>query len=56
MSGEPKEVHIVYPKGGFFWNEAKIATTQTMRAQHGSLALEWPGKYAAASEVNWTNE
>jgi hypothetical protein len=56
MSGQPKEVHIVYPKGGFFWNEAKVATTQTMRAQHGSLTLEWPGKYAAASEVNWTNE
>lgn len=56
LSGEPKEVHIVYPKGGFFWDEAKIATTQTMRAQHGELRLEWPGKYAAASEVNWTNE
>src|SRR5690242_18761332 len=39
LSGEPKEVHIVYPKGGFFWDEAKIATTQTMRAQHGELRL-----------------
>ena len=56
VSGEPKEVHIVYPKGGFFWNDAKIATTQTMRAEHGDLKLEWPGKYAAAAEVNWTNE
>jgi len=56
VSGQAKEVHIVYPKGGFFWTEAKIATTQTMRAQHGDLRLEWPGKYAAAAEVNWTNE
>ncbi len=56
VSGEPKEVHIVYPKGGFFWNEANIATTETMRAQHGDFRLEWPGKYAAAAEVNWTNE
>jgi len=56
VTGEPKEVHIVYPKGGFFWNDAKIATTQTMRAQHGNFLLEWPGKYAAAAEVNWTNE
>jgi hypothetical protein len=56
MSGQTKEVHIVYPKGGFFWDQAKVATTETMRAQHGDLRLEWPGKYAAAAEVNWTNE
>jgi len=56
MSGQAKEVHIVYPQGGFFWNDAKIATTETMRAQHGDFRLEWPGKYAAAAEVNWTNE
>jgi hypothetical protein len=55
-SGKEKEVHIVYPQGGFFWNDAKIATTTAMRAQHGDLRLEWPGKYAAAAEVNWTNE
>jgi hypothetical protein len=56
VSGEPKEVHISYPKGGFFWNDASIATTEAMRAQHGDFRLEWPGKYAAATEVNWTNE
>jgi hypothetical protein len=56
VSGEPKEVQIKYPKGGFFWNEARIATTETMRAQHGEFRLEWPSKYAAAAEVNWTNE
>jgi hypothetical protein len=56
VSGEPKEVHIVYPKGGFFWDDAKIATTATMRAQHGDFRVEWPGKYAAAAEVNWTNQ
>jgi hypothetical protein len=56
LSGEVKEVHIAYPKGGFFWDDAKIATTATMRAQFGDLRLEWPGKYAAAAEVNWTNQ
>jgi hypothetical protein len=56
VSGEPKEVHISYPKGGFFWNDASIATTEAMRAQHGDFRLEWPGNYAAAAEVNWTNE
>ena len=56
VSGAEKEVHIVYPKGGFFWNDAKIATTQTMRVQHGNLRMEWPNRYAAAAEVNWTNQ
>jgi|SRR5690242_11074422 hypothetical protein len=56
ISGAEKEVHIVYPKGGFFWNDAKVATTQTMRVQHGSLRMEWPNRYAAAAEVNWTNQ
>jgi len=56
LSGNEKEVHIVYPKGGFFWNDAKIATTSTMRAEHGDLRLEWPNRYAAAAEVNWTNQ
>jgi len=49
-------VHITYPKGGFFWNDARVATTTAMRAEHGGLQLEWPGKYAAAAEVNWTNQ
>ena len=56
VSGAEKEVHIVYPKGGFFWNDARMATTVTMRAQHGDFKLEWPSRYAAAAEVNWTNQ
>jgi len=45
----------VYPKGGFFWREAQVATTETMRVEHGDMKMEWPAKYAAAAEVNWTN-
>lgn len=56
VSGEEKEVHISYPKGGFFWNDGNVVTTTTMRASHGDLRLEWPGKYAATAEVNWTNQ
>jgi len=56
VSGVEKEVHIVYPKGGFFWNDARVATTTEMRAQHGDLRLEWPSRYASAAEVNWTNQ
>jgi hypothetical protein len=56
VTGADKEVHIVYPKGGFFWNDAAIATTETMRAANGDFHLEWPGCYASAAEVNWTNQ
>lgn len=56
LSGADKEVHIVYPGGGLFWNDARIATTTTMRVEHEDLRLEWPNRYAAAAEVNWTNQ
>ena len=56
ISGQEREVHIVYPKGGFFWNDAAIATTEVMRAEYGDLRLEWPNRYAAAAETNWTNQ
>jgi hypothetical protein len=56
VTGEEKQVHIVYPTGGFFWDDGAIATTAAMRASHGDLQLEWPGRYASAAEVNWTNQ
>ena len=56
VSGEEKEVHIVYPKGGFFWDDARIATTEAMRATHGDFGFEWPARYAAAAEVHWSNQ
>jgi hypothetical protein len=56
VTGEEKEVHIVYPKGGFFWNDGNIGTTTVMKAEHADLKLEWPNKYASTAEVNWTNE
>lgn len=56
VTGAEKEVHIVYPKGGFFWNDGSVATTATMRVEHGDLRMEWPSKYAAVAEVNWTNQ
>lgn len=56
VTGEEQDVHIVYPEGGFFWNDATIATTETMKAEYGDLTLEWPAKYASVAEVNWTNQ
>jgi hypothetical protein len=55
VTGEEKEVHILYPKGGFFWNDGNVVTTSTMRVDHPSLKMSWPSKYAATAEVNWTN-
>jgi hypothetical protein len=56
VTGAENEVHIVYPNGGFFWNDGDVATTTTMRAEHGDFRLEWPGKYSSVAEVNWTNQ
>ena len=56
VTGEEKEVHITYPKGGFFWNDGNVVTTRTMRVEHGDMRMEWPAKYASMAEVNWTNQ
>ena len=56
VTGAEKEVHITYPKGGFFWNDARVGTTARMRADYGDLHISWPNRYAAIAEVNWTNE
>ncbi len=50
-----KEVHIVYPKGGFFWNDGAIATTERMQVNCAGIRFEHPGRYAATSTINWTN-
>lgn len=56
VTGNDKEVHIVFPKGGLFWNDGAVATTQGIRAEHGDLRVDWPtGRFASASEVNWGN-
>jgi hypothetical protein len=56
VSGQEKEVHIVYPKGGFFWNDGDIATTDAMRITHDAMRFEHPGRYAAYAIANWTNQ
>jgi hypothetical protein len=56
VTGEAKEVHITYPKGGLFWNDGNIVTTRTMRAEYGDMRMEWPNRFALTAEANWTNE
>jgi hypothetical protein len=55
VSGEEKEVHIVYPKGGFFWNEGNVCTTAAMNVSHGKLKFAHPGGYSAHAIARWTN-
>lgn len=55
VSGEDREVHIVYPKGGFFWNDGNVCTTQTMRANHGKIRFDHSGCYSAHAIAHWTN-
>lgn len=54
-TGADKEVHIVYPKGGFFWNDGSICTTSTMQVKHGALAFSHAGCFSAHAEANWSN-
>ncbi|MFN2635848.1 MAG: DUF1326 domain-containing protein [Gemmatimonadaceae bacterium] len=56
VSGADKEVHIVYPKGGFFWNDGSVVTTDASKISYGDLSFDHKAKYAAVAEVNWTNQ
>lgn len=56
ITGDINEVHITYPKGGFFWNDGLAVTTDTMKISFGDLKFEYPAKFAAVAEVNWTNQ
>ncbi|MEO8635590.1 MAG: DUF1326 domain-containing protein [Gemmatimonadales bacterium] len=55
VSGAEKEVHIVYPKGGFFWNDGNVCTTATMQASHGTVRFAHPGNYSAHAIARWNN-
>lgn len=56
VSGEEKEVHIVYPKGGFMWNDGSVCTTSAMKVRYGEIAFEHPGRYACYARTTWTNQ
>ncbi len=56
VTGEVNEVHITYPKGGFFWNDGSAVTTDTMKITWNDLSFDHPAKFAAIAEVNWTNQ
>jgi hypothetical protein len=55
VSGQEKEVQIVYPKGGFFWDVGNITTTASMFCHHGQIRFTHPGGFASYSTPTWTN-
>jgi hypothetical protein len=55
VSGQEKEVHVVYPKGGFFWDDGNVGTTAVMKNTHGALSFAHPGGYSAHAIARWTN-
>ncbi|MEO7985999.1 MAG: DUF1326 domain-containing protein [Gemmatimonadales bacterium] len=56
VSGKEKEVQIVYPKGGFFWNTGDIATTNVLEASYGAVKFRHGGGFASYSTPTWTNQ
>ena len=56
VTGEENEVRVVYPKGGFIWNDGDVGTTSTMRITQGTLSFQYPGKWAAYAVAEWTNQ
>lgn len=56
ISGAEKEVQIVYPKGGFFWDVGNVATTASMSCDYGLLRFRHPGGFASYSTPTWTNQ
>jgi hypothetical protein len=56
VTGKENDVRITYPKGGFFWDEGAIATTEAMNAKHGDFSVNWPNRFAAVADIHWTNQ
>jgi hypothetical protein len=56
ISGAEKQVQIVYPNGGFFWNVGNIATTAAMFCDYGSIRFRHPGGFASYATPTWTNQ
>jgi hypothetical protein len=56
VSGQEKEVQIVYPKGGFFWNTGNITSTDVLEANYGPIKFRHGGGFASYSTPTWTNQ
>lgn len=55
VTGEEKDMHIVYPKGGFFWDDGSVCTTGLMQADYEGIRFDHKGQYSAYAVARWTN-
>lgn len=56
VTGEENDVHIVYPQGGFFWNDGSIGTTKTMHVNYGEFQFDYPSQFASYAVAEWSNQ
>lgn len=56
VSGAEKEIKLVYPNGGFFWNEGNICTTAAMHIDFEQFKYRHSQGYACFAEAQWTNQ
>jgi hypothetical protein len=56
VSGQDKDVQIVYPKGGFFWNTGNIATTDVLEVNYGPVKFKHGGGFASYATTTWSNQ
>jgi hypothetical protein len=56
VTGQDKEVQIVYPKGGFFWKTGNVATTDVLEVNYGPLKFKHGGGFASYATTTWSNQ
>ena len=56
VSGNEKNVQIVYPDGGFFWNVGNVATSAAMSCDYGRVRFRHPGGFASYATTSWSNQ
>ena len=55
VTGDDHHVHITYPDGGFMWDDGIVGTSTAMSINHGNIAFEHVGHFAAKAVANWPN-
>jgi hypothetical protein len=56
VTGAESHVHVVYPDGGFVWNDGDVGTTETMQIHYGDFNFQYPGKWAVYAVAEWSNQ
>lgn len=56
VTGEEHNVHIRFPDGGFMWDDGNIGQSKAMSINHGAIAFQHVGHFAAKAVSNWSNQ